>query len=84
MVRVLVAAVILWSVLMSLAQQDDQIVSKDFPANITCQRNRAQRNIERQQALAIGGSENLLVILYCILYACNFKLVMVGYIHIKG
>ena len=64
MVRVLVAAVILLSVLLTSAQQDDQIVSKDFPANITCQRNSAQRNIERQQAMDIGGSENLLVILY--------------------
>ena len=63
MVRVLVAAVLLSSAVLSSAQQDDQIVSKDFPANITCQRGSAQRNIERQQALAIGGDVNLLVLL---------------------
>ena len=59
--RVPVAVVLLSSVLFSSAQLDDQIVSKNFPANITCQRNRAQRNIERQQVLSMGGSENLLV-----------------------
>ena len=62
MVRVLVAVVLLSSVVLSSAQQD-QIVSKDFPANITCQRNSAQRNTERQQAVAIGGNETLLVFL---------------------
>ena len=62
--RVLVAitVVLLLSVMMSSAQQDDQIVSKDFPANITCRRNGAQRDIERQQALAIGGNQFLLVL----------------------
>ena len=59
-----VAVVLLSSVLLSSAQLDDQIVSKGFPANITCQRNSAQRNIEREQALDIGGSENLLVMFY--------------------
>ena len=60
--RVLVAVVLLLSVMMSSAQQDDQIVSKDFPANITCRRNGAQRDIEQQQALAVGGNQFQLVL----------------------
>ena len=60
---VLVTVILLSSVLLSSAQQQDQIVSKAFPANITCQRNSTQRNIERQQAVAIGGTETLLVAL---------------------
>jgi len=44
------AIVLLLSVMMTAAQQDDQIVSKDFPANIICRRSSAQRRIEREQA----------------------------------
>ena len=60
--RALVALVLLSSVHFSLAQQEDQTVSKAFPANITCQRNRTQRGIERREAVRAGGSETLLVI----------------------
>ena len=60
-VMVLAVVVLLSSVGLSTGQQDDQIVSKAFPANITCRRDRAQRQIEQQQALATGGNPNLLV-----------------------
>ena len=60
--RVLVAVMLLLSVMMSSAQKDDQIVSKDFPANIACRRNKPQREIEQQQALAMGGNQFLLVL----------------------
>ena len=43
--RILAAMVLLSSVLLSLAQQDP-IVSKVFPANIPCRRDRAQRDVE--------------------------------------
>ena len=55
------AAVLLLSVLLSSAQQQDQAVLKVFPANIVCRRNQAQRIVERQEALEIGGSVNMLV-----------------------
>ena len=57
--RLIAAIELLLSVMMTAAQQDDQIVSKDFPANVTCRRNSAQRSIERQQAT----NPNLLVLL---------------------
>jgi len=60
-VMVLAVAVLLLSMGLSSGQQDDQIVSKAFPANITCRRNRAQRKIEQQQILATEGNPNLLV-----------------------
>ena len=66
-VMVLAVVVLLSSVGLSTGQQDDQIVSKAFPANITCRRDRAQRQIEQQQALATGGNPNLLVKLIIII-----------------
>ena len=60
-VMVLAVVILLLSLWLSSGQQDDQIVSKAFPANITCRRNRAQRKIEQQQVLATGGNPNLLV-----------------------
>ena len=58
---VLAVAVLLLSMGLSSGQQDDQIVSKAFPANITCRRDSTQRQIEQQQVLATGGNPNLLV-----------------------
>ena len=57
--RLIVAIVLLLCAMMTAAQLDDQIVSKAFPANITCQRNGAQRRIEREQA----DNPNLLVLI---------------------
>ena len=65
--RILAAMVLLSSVLLSLAQQD-LIVSKVFPANIPCRRDRAQRDVERQRITDLDGNENLLVLLYRMLY----------------
>ena len=62
--RVLVAVVLLLSVMMSSAQPRDQIVSKDFPANITCRRNSTQRDVERQRITAMGENQFLLVLHY--------------------
>ena len=72
MLRILLIKVLLLSVPLSLAQQQDSIVSKVFPANIACRRNSTQRDVERQRIVALGGSENLLVLLYNItmLYSC--------------
>ena len=58
--RISVAVVLLLNIALSLAQRSDQIVSKSFPANITCRRNGAQRSIERQ--LAGPDNQNLLVL----------------------
>ena len=60
--RLLVALALLASVHFSSAQQEDQIVSKVFPANITCRRNSTQRSMEQLEAVRVGGSETLLVI----------------------
>ena len=69
--KVLVALALLSSVHFSSAQREDQIVSKAFPANITCRRDRAQRSIEQQEAVRIGGSETLLVLRMYIRYYIN-------------
>ena len=63
--RISVAVVLLLNVSLSSAQQADQIVSKVFPADIVCRRNSAQRDVERQESISLGGSETLLVV-YCI------------------
>ena len=55
----IVAIVLLLSVMMTAAQQNDQIVSKDFPANITCNRNKTQRGVEEMMA----NRNNMLVFL---------------------
>ena len=60
--RILVAVVLLLSVSLSSAQQEDLIVSKEFPANIVCRRDGAQRGVERERIASIGGSETLLVV----------------------
>lgn len=62
--RISVAVVLLLSVSLSSAQQQDQIVSKVSPADITCRRNSAQRDVERQGSILEGGSETLLVVYY--------------------
>ena len=64
--RILLAKLLLLNVPLYLAQQQDFIVSKVFPANIACRRNRAQRDVERQRIVDLGGSENLLVVLHYI------------------
>ena len=60
--KVLVVLALLSSVHFGSAQREDQIVSKAFPANITCRRSSAQRSIEQQEAVKKGGTESLLVI----------------------
>lgn len=68
--RIQVAVVLLLSVWWSSAQQEDQTVSKVFPASISCRRDGAQRDVEQAQASMIpGGSETLLVFHYCIALA---------------
>ena len=59
MLELTVAIVLLLSVMMTAAQQNDQTVFKAFPANITCGRNKTQRNVEEKNT----SQPNMLVFL---------------------